>query len=182
MTQQPPILVIDVIGEVVAAVDAALFQTLGKHIDFQPGRSSQIQTELQKISGGTKPDTVNARYPLVALFYDFPQDKGNSGYYLQVTIPKISIACLTVNTDPVLKRYDKTFRPILYPIYLEFMRQLCRHKNIVGNDPNAILHKVWERPGNQPEGQNMNDYLDAIEISNLQLTFKKVNNCKSLNS
>lgn len=173
------LLVVRTIQEVVQKTSQKVYADPNK-IDFQPGRSTQIITELQKITQGIQATTRNARYPLIALFYDFAQDK--SGFYAySVTLPKVSIACLTVNTDPVLARYDKTFEPILYPIYEEFLRQLCKHKNIVGNDPDAFNHKLWERPGNEPEGK-LNEYLDALELQNLQLTFKQVNSCKTLKS
>jgi len=176
MIQQPP-LIVDVFQELVQRTSQVIYNDPAV-IDFQPGRSAQILTEVQKITNAIKADTRNRRYPLFALFYDFPQDKGGT-YPTSVTLPKISIATLTNINDPVLARYPKTFKPILYPIYYEFLRQLTRHRNIVGNDPAAFPHKLWERPGNQPEGQNLNDYLDALEIMNLQLTFKTVNTCKS---
>lgn len=179
MSQQPPLL-IDVFQELVQKTSQKVYGSPDV-IDFQPGRPTQILTEVQKITNAIKTETRGKRYPLFALFYDFPQDKGG-GYPTSVTIPKISIACLTNMTDPVLARYPKTFKPILYPIYEEFLRQLTRHKNIVGNDPAAFPHKLWERPGSQPEGQTLNDYLDALEIMNLQLTIKTVNSCKTLNS
>lgn len=180
MIQAPPIYVVDVIKEVVERTAIQLYGA-STGIDFQPGRSDQILKELLKINQSIASGTRAAKYPLVALFYDFPQDKGGA-YYISVTLPKLSIATLTQSNDKVLDRYDKTFKPILYPIYYEFLRQLCRHKNIVGNDPDAFNHKLWERPGNQPEGGNMNDYLDALELQGLQLTFKTVNSCKTLNS
>jgi hypothetical protein len=173
-----PIILVDIFNEVVQAMDVKLFPILGKHLDYQPGRSTQIQAELTKIQAAIVASTKAGKYPLVALFQDIPEQRGTSGYYATVTIPKISIAVLTVSTDPVLKRYDTNFRPTLYPIYYEFLRQLCRHKNIIANDPNAIPHTKYDRPGSQPAGQNMNDYLDAIEISNLQLTFKETKSCK----
>lgn len=186
MTPAPPIYVVDVIGEVVAAVDAKLYGTLGKHIVYQYGRSIQILAELQKANGGISPAS-RMKYPLFALFQDFPERTGDTGYYTSVRFPKIVIATLTRSTDPVPKRYEETFKPILYPIYLEFIRQLVRHKNIVAVDPGAIPHIKWDRPGSQPaadktQAANFNDYVDAIEIQDLQLTFKQVNICKSLNS
>lgn len=175
-----PLFIVDIIGEVVAAADAVLFPTLGKHILYEYGRSIQILTELQKLNDGIT--TKNGKYPLFALFQDFPEDNsGSSGYYCTVRFPKISIATLTQSTDTPPKRYAQTFKPILYPIYEEFLRQLMRHKNIVGNDPAAISHIKWDRPGTQPEGDkmgsNFNDYVDAIEIQNLQLTFKQIKTC-----
>lgn len=170
---EAPLYIVDIIGEVVAAVDAVLFPTLGKHIDYLYGRPTQILTQLQKMAGGTT--TKGLRYPLIALFMDFPEQSGGSAYYAEVKFPKISFATLTDFNDTPEQRYPKTFKKTLYPMYMEFLRQLARHPNIVGNDPGAFAKIKWDRPGTQPEGGNLNDYLDAVEFNNLQLTFKTVN-------
>jgi hypothetical protein len=168
-----PLFIVDIIGEVVAATAAKL----ARPILYEYGRSIQILTKLQLLNDSKT--TKGTKYPLFALFQDFPEDNsGNSGYYCTVRFPKISIATLTQSTDPPIKRYAATFKPILYPIYGEFLKQLMIHENIVGNDPGAIPHVKWDRPGTQPEGANLNDYVDAIEIQNLQLTFKQIKKCK----
>lgn len=179
MNPAPPLFIVDIIGEVVAATDAALYASLNKHILYEYGRSIQILRQLQKLNESIT--QKENKYPLFALFQPFPED-GNTGYYCSVTFPKISIAALTQNTDPVSTRYSKTFKPLLYPIYQEFLRQLCRHKNIVASDPGAIPHKHWDAPGSdqtteQVKGANFNDIVDAIIIQDLQLTFKQVKKC-----
>ena len=167
-----PLYIVDIIGEVVAATATKL----GRPILYQYGRSIQILTELQKLNDSTT--GKGTKYPLFALFQDFPEDNsGSSGYYCTVRFPRVSIATWTQSTDTPVKRYAQTFKPILYPIYEEFLRQLMKHKNIVGNDPGAIPHVKWDRPGTQPEGGNLNDYVDAIEIQNLQLNFKQIKTC-----
>lgn len=173
---EAPLYIVDIIGQVVAATDAKVFPIIGKHIDYLYGRPSQILTQLTRMNGA--PATKGLKYPLIALFMDFPEQSGGSAYYADVKFPKISIATLTTFTDIPAQRYQKTFKTTLYPVYLEFMRQLARHPNIVGNDPGAFPKIKWDRPGTQPEGENLNDYLDAIELQNLQLAFKQVNICK----
>lgn len=175
---EAPIYIVDVIGEVATAADAVLYPTLNKHILYTYGRSIQILKKLQSLNDAIAQTTKDGKYPLLALFQDFPEDIGTSGYYCTVRLPKISIATLTQCTDDPVKRYATTFKPILYPIYLEILNQLARHPNIIGNDPRAFVHRKWDRPGTQPEGQNLNDYVDAIEIEGLQLTFKQVIKCK----
>jgi len=182
MKNTPPLYIVDIIGEVVKAADTVLYPILNKHILYEYGRSIQILRQLQKLNDSiTKKDD---KYPLFALFQPFPEDS-TTNYYASVKFPKISIAMLTQNTDPVSKRYDKTFKPVLYPIYQEFLRQLCLHPNIVASDPGAISHKHWDLPGSDPasdqvKGANFNDIVDAIIIQDLQLTFKQVKTCKSL--
>lgn len=179
MNPAPPLFVVDIIGQVVAKTDAVLFPTLNKHILYEYGRSIQILRQLTQLNGSiTQKD---AKYPLFALFQPFPEDSGG-GYYATVKFPKISIAALTQNTDSVATRYQKVFKPLLYPIYQEFLRQLCWHPNIVASDPGAIAHKHWDAPGYeaasaQEKGINLNDVVDAIIIQDLQLTFKQVKKC-----
>lgn len=161
-------------SDVAKAVDEKLFATLTRHVFYQYGRSSQILTQLQKQNDSTTQKAM--KYPLIALFMDFPEKMG-TGYYTTVTFPKISIATITASTDPVSARYAKNFKTILYPVYQEFLRQCARHSNILINDPAAIPHLKWDRPGSKPEEQNLNDYLDAIELQNLELTFVQKNSC-----
>lgn len=180
MKNTPPLYIVDIIGQVVAATDAVLFPTLNRHILYEYGRSIQILRQLQLLNQSIT--QKENKYPLFALFQPFPED--DSAYYATVKFPKISIAALTQNTDSVAKRYEKTFKPVLYPIYQEFLRQLCRHPNIVANDPAAIPHKHWDVPGSdqaseQVKGTNFNDIVDAIIIQDLQLTFKQVKKCST---
>lgn len=170
--EQAPVYVVDIIGEVVTQVKAVLDTQLGIEINYTYGRSIQIQTKLLDYS--KSPSKKNVRYPLIALFQDFPEERGKNDYYASVRLPKIVIATLTKSTDLPEDRYGKTFKPLLYPIYYEFLKQLTRNKNIVCSaDPNQIPHIKWDRPGSQQEGQNMNDFLDAIEIENLVITVKQ---------
>jgi hypothetical protein len=178
--QTDPLYIVEVIEDVVKATDVALYSTLNKHIFYQYGRSIQILTQLQYLNGSIQ--SKGNKYPLFALFQDFPETNGGNGYYATVRFPKIIIATLTQSTDSVPKRYAETFKPILYPIYTEFLRQLVKHKNVVANDPGAIPHIKWDRPGSMPaadkkEAGNFTDYVDAIELQNLELTFKQIKSC-----
>lgn len=177
-----PLYIVDIIGEVVTAVDTALFSTLNKHILYQYGRSIQILNVLQTLNNSIT--IKDGKYPLFALFQPF-SEKSGGGYYASVKFPRISIACLTQSTDPVKVRYTKNFKTILYPIFTEFFRQLARHPNIVGNDPNAFDYTHWDLPGtdklsDQVKGATNNDVVDAILITDLTVQFKQVKSCKSL--
>lgn len=171
-----PLYVVDIIGEVVAATNAIVSPKIGKQILYTYGRSIQVLSKLIELNNAISTVEKNSKYPLFALFMDFPESH-NTAYSFTVTFPKIAIATITNSTDDAPKRYGLTFKPILYPIYDEFMRQLVRHKNIVAV-PDSIPHIKWDRPGTAPEGKAFTDFVDAIEIQNLQLTFKTVKICK----
>lgn len=174
---QPPLFIVDIIGEVVSAVDAKMFSKLDKHINYDHGSTIQIQTELQKLNQSVT--LKNTKYPLIAVFQGFPESIATGGY-MPVTFPAITIATLTTSTDSTKKRYEKTYRTILYPIYQEFLRQLPRHRNVVGNCADIFGGKKIDYPGSIPVDKTMNEYIDAIEIQGLQITFKYVQNCKRI--
>lgn len=173
----PPLFIVDIIEEVIAAVDAKMFPILGKHINYEPGSAIQIQGELQKLNQSIT--LKNTKYPLIGLFQGFPESIATGGY-TTVTFPALTIATLSVATDNTKKRYDNTFRTILYPIYQEFLRQLPRHRNVVGNCADIFGGKKVDYPGMIPMDKTMNEWLDAIEIQGLQITFKYVHNCKRI--
>jgi len=165
-----PVYIVDIIGEVVAAADAVLYPTLGKHLNYLYGRDIQTLQTLQELTNSVA--SKDKKYPLVYLAMDFPEDRGN-GYYADVTFPQLFIATSTGSTDKPDKRYAQTFKPVLYPIYYEILRQLAKHKSIVQQDPDSIIHRKYDRPGTQPAGKNFNDYLDGIDIERMQLTFNQ---------
>lgn len=186
MQEIDDLFIVKIFGEVIAAADAALFPLINKHLLYEYGRSIQIMKQLQLRNDAIKAETKNGKYPLVALYQPF-REMNTTGYYANVKIQRFTIATLTTSTDPVTKRYEETF-PILYQIWKEIKRQLVRHPNIVGNDPGAIqFDGKSDLPGIDPisdgiKGVTNNDYVDALIIEGLQLTFKTVNNCKKLKS
>jgi hypothetical protein len=151
-----PVYIVDIIGECIP---------IGTKYTY--GRQIQILNFLQMLNNNGE-----AKYPLVALYQDFGEKRGRNmgGYYAQVVIPRILIACLTTSTDTPDVRYGVTFKPILYPIYYSFVEALANHVSIVENDVDDIMHTKWDRPGTLPTNESQNEYIDAIEINNLTLT------------
>jgi len=148
-------------------------------INFEAGRGYQIVTGL--VEKDNSRNYRDKKYPLLALFMPIQENRG-SGFYAQVRIPKIVIATLTIGTDPILKRYesDGTFKKILYPAYEEFLKQLAKHKNISGQDPDAFFHAKFDNPATAPIDDANSDYVDAIEIQNLELTLINIKTCKNV--
>lgn len=119
------------------------------------------------------------KYPLVALFMDFPElvEDGLKKCRLHVVI-----MTLTDRNYPMEERESKTFVPILRPLYESFMTQLRKvGKFTWTGDRSYVPHTATDRPywgivydqGNQ--AYIFNDRLDAIEITDLQIskTLKK---------
>jgi hypothetical protein len=164
------IVIVDIFDDCIREVE----KTLRKSINYVYGRQSQIIQKLQEMN-----DSINykdAKYPLFAVYMDFPEKRGN-GYYANLMLPKLIIATLTVPTNYPSIRYSENFKPVLYPIYYEFLHQLARHPFIVEQDENDIPHTKWDRVGTLPIGTDTNDYVDAIEVNNLSLTISQNKLC-----
>lgn len=120
------------------------------------------------------------KYPLIALFMDVPEQvvDGMIHYSLVVGIFNLTDANYTVQ-----QRYEKNFKPILYPLYKQFLTNL----RTVGcfawqGDQTFPPHTKLDRPfwgkvydqGN--EGYIFNDRLDCIEITDLKIN-KRIKEC-----
>lgn len=171
----------EIFGEVFQKVDIITFPIIGMHIDYIPGRSSQIIKKLVDIQESPNMAVKGSKYPLVAFFLDLPEVVGSTLYAKRVTIPKISIANFTDITWDVSTKDAKNFKPILQPIYETFIKQLAWHKNIVGVDfPHVAIKRYGNSPKDPKAPSNFNDFLDSIDILNLDITFKEVIYCNSI--
>jgi hypothetical protein len=163
------VVLVDIIGNAVASMSICC--------NYQPGRNIQILKSLNDLDNSISMKGV--KYPLIAMFLPVREDM-NTLFYGIARIPRIVIATITQSTDDVFKRYQEcgTFKSILYPCYYEFFRQLARSPNIIGSDPSGFNHTKMDNPGTQSIGEGSTDYIDSIEILNLELTLNQIINCK----
>lgn len=134
-----------------------------------PGR---VDKDLPKSNWGGKWDM----WPVVMLFTDFPEvyTKKPISYKQEVTL-QVVMAMFTEKLWKAEERMDKNFKPILYPMYEQFLTQLDKSAHFVVQSSKQIPHTKWDRLywgksglyGNV--GNTFNDAIDAIEIQNLVL-------------
>jgi hypothetical protein len=180
MTQKQPVYVVDIVGACVAAASLkvlALIQAnestaIGKAstiqaINYQYGHKSElVETLAQKDQSATG---RFLKYPLVYLVQDFTERRqGEPGLYAETSL-NIIIAHQTKLDDKVHDRYAKVFKPVLYPIYDALLTALYKSP-FIRSMADTFDHSKTDRPlqavGNKTY---INDYVDAIEISNLVL-------------
>jgi len=169
------IVVKDIIKDVVSKVSTKLTPMLQAYdsnitgVHFMNGHPMEIINRLSKREqNGMEYD----KYLLVGLFHDFPETHFKDG-----TIECSLHIVIVRDTDPNLiadQRYDVNFNPVLYPIYDEFISKLQSHPSFLGYSPKKLTkydRLYWGR-NNAYGGQAnvFNDFLDAIEITNLQIT------------
>ena len=180
MSSQPFYLV-DIVADVVSAMKVQNpLLSLGTFlpINFEPGRSIQIlQALAEKDSSTTLKDL---KYPLVAMVMPVPETLGSG--FIKVKIPRIVFAYLTktgTDSENVLDKYDSdgVFKKYLYPCYYEFLRRLAWSIHTNMGDPEAYVHTKIDNPSQQPIGEGLNDYVDILEIQNLEIIFNYTKIC-----
>lgn len=171
-----PIYIVDVFRGIVSAVSGILTTTLqaadplitGVHYEY--GHHTDVRERLVTKSK-SHPET---KYPLVVLFEDHRIKHGEEGL---AGIADLKLIILFSSRKDVTReqREEKVFRPILYPIYFELLKQLKLSGKFQIYDVTKIQHDQinrphWGDPGlYKNEGYLFNDVLDGIEIANLQL-------------
>lgn len=177
MTSEKPI--VEMFGEVVAATEAKLLAYLKtvnstiQQIHYEYGHPKEIIRVLATMSDTREYEFK--KYPLVALFQDFPEDGGRDFTYKANGRFTVIIANQTEPTYTAEERYTKNFKPLLYPIYEELINQLSRSRNFLTKSRKSIVQSKIDRPfwgreglyGN--EANKFGDNLDCIEIRNLEL-------------
>lgn len=175
-----PVYIVDVFGDVVAATSVALLSTL-QAIDptiikiwFEYGHRADINERL--ITYGRQ--GVNFM-PMVCLFEDYKLSHEQVGL---TGITNLTLIIIYFSKPDITREQRETnvFRPILYPVYNELLRQLKIDGRFSIYDITKIKHDQINRPHwGDPDLYKeypLKGVFDGIEISNLQLkTF--LNNC-----
>ena len=178
----------DIIEPIVDKVSQKILSTLQDvdpsilAVNFMAGHPLEIVNRLQ---ARTNNDALKFnKYPLIALFLDAEEDRGNDiGVDAEVTLNLI-IARSTKSDFIADQRLELNFKPILYPIYEEFLLQLYLSGKFLVKSKDAIKHQkidrfFWGTESNKNNKANIfNDYIDCIEIKNLKLKVLK-SNCNS---
>lgn len=163
-----------IIHEVIRDVVSEVKSSLGLPVlTFMYGTMTELISDLHSMS--LNATAAKKKYPLVWLPMDL-QEKYSNDYTFAVSLRLI----ICHATDPkytTAKRYEKSFAPILQPIYEELMKQLPLNSDIADTSEFMIDHTKTDRVhwGKaaliSQDGQGL-DYVDAIEIENLTLNFK----------
>lgn len=171
---------VDLIGETVAATNTAVIAELQAHdpmieqVNYQYGSYDEICDTLDKMS--QQSDMQYKRYPLFAVIMSFPEQRYQEVGFDGLLELNIIIARRSDGTDKTPARYTNNFKPVLYPVYLEWLNQLYLDGRFNIELPNNIPHIKIDYPYYDTEkGENrFNDFVDAIQIKiKLKVLLKK---------
>lgn len=172
----------DLLREIVGEVSTELMSTLqtvdpnitGVH--YQQGHPLEIVKALQLLANNAS--TKTERYPLVALYRDFTEDKGKQiGVYSDQQL-HIIIATRTRNDYTTEQRAEKSFKPILHPIVDAFLTKISQSPKFIMDraypQTEVTDRYFWGQAGLFGIEKNMfQDWIDCVEIKiNLKLLLK----------
>jgi len=162
-----------VAGRVNAALSTRATDPFNVYFDY--GHYAEVTRNLIVKDGSTT--LKDKKYPLIWLVMDFEEkyNPNNNGYCF---LPNVQIIIATV-TDPnstTPKRYQNNFIPRLYPVYNEFIQQLCNSNLFYEQNELDLTYTKIDRPywGGQDSGNStqnsFSDFIDAKQIKGLSLT------------
>ena len=150
----------------------------GDTVNYQFGHVIEIINTLKELSKTQR--TSPAKFPLVCLFQDFTEEKGGASDTESKVKLNLIVAMMTKPTYTASDRYRITLKPVLYPIYEILITSIIRsgyYKLTTLSKPPK--HKktdrlFWGKSGLYGSaGNQFNDYIDAIEITDLELEVYK---------
>lgn len=134
--------------------------------------------DLSKIKEGSK-----MKLPMIALFCPFVEQRNVAGYHSKAKV-SILIAHATGTEWSNEQRLVYSFRNVLRPIYRNFIEALKEDRRLDFGYEGIVPHQYSENYSYgkygayaSPDGEKVSQPIDAIDITNLELTVK-LQNCR----
>lgn len=178
-----PIYIVDIFGDIVTKVQTVLLSKLQAAdptlvgINYLYDAPKVMMNTLIQMT----PTAGASKYPLVGLFLPVKERHGSQIGIDDIPLLRIIIGRYSNPTDKTPQRYANNFKPFLYPIYNEFIHQIDCDNRFLTQGAQMIQHDKTDWPywggDSPPEAANpFGDWLDIIEISNLQVKLN-LKNC-----
>ena len=172
--------VVEVMADIVKAVEVAILPQLQaydaniQNINYIHGHVLEVIETLRQYD--EDPALRKSKYQLVILIQDFTEQRDGdpSSPYADLTM-RVAICFHTSPEYKDFTRYEKVFKPVLYPIYQELIQQMYLSPAFFVDNPYNIVHTKKDRPywgkeevyGNS--ANKLDDFIDAIELNPLKI-------------
>lgn len=168
---------VDVFGDIVNEVRKIYDPTGLEKPYYLYGHPIDITKQLELLDN-------SAKYPLICLLLDNPQEKSDSRSYEYSVDPTILVLAHTLPAYISEQRTIETFKPTLYPIALELVTQINKSQHLL-RQQNGVKYVwtdkyFWGMQGIKMrgyEGHIFNEYLDGIELNFTDLKVYNNVNC-----
>lgn len=175
----PEYIIVDVLQEVVNTVADA--NHLNRYINYQYGFVEELNETLTQFN--LDPAKADKLFPLVWVQTPYSLRRGEGVFYGKTENLNIFVINACDINWKASERMANNYKPILYPIYRELMKQISYHPALAssGNgtaDVDNITHRkidyfYW--------GENQNNYLaypvDVLQIGSIILKISNNPNC-----
>lgn len=168
----------DILKDVVARVDNVLSSRITDpfNVYFDYGLQNDVANNIYKKTTQAVPGT----FPLVWLVMNFSEVRGKRIDKFSDDSPSLIIAMPTKPEYTMQQRVDISFKPRLFPIYLEVLNQISVEATLSAPAPEMIEHTKIDLPywggGDTPATSTKNlfkNFIDAILIKDLKLSLEK---------
>jgi hypothetical protein len=147
-------------------------------INYTFGNAQYVKDRLDELS--KTPHGNEIKFPLIALFCPFNEQRNSPDYHSKAKV-RILIACSSRQQWSNEERLDTSFRNILRPIYGSFIEALKADGRFDFGYEGHVSHEYSENysygryGAHTATGEAVSEPIDAINISNLELTVKNFN-------
>lgn len=144
-------------------------------INYIFGNAQYVKDSLDTMSKATS--TNDMKFPLIALFLPFKEQRGVDGYFSKATV-RILIACSSSKEWSNEERLVRSFQNILRPIYERLKEELLADGRIDFGYKDLLPHEYSENysygryGAHTGTGDALSEPIDAINISNLEIKIK----------
>lgn len=181
--------IIEILADVVAATSAgcSLYYPGGDGrlmlydcppINYVFGNSRYVKDRLDELSATPRGDRF--KFPLIALMCPFNERRDSADYRAKAKV-RVLIAFATRQQYSNEQRLELSFRNILRPIYKRFIEALREDGRLDFGYNDVVAHEYSENysygryGAHTSTGEDVSEPIDAINISNLELTVKNLN-------
>lgn len=146
----------------------------GIAVQYLWGHPIEIIETLRQMSRDKS--TEEDKFPLIALFTDYTETRGTDPSIDSVVRLHFIIATLTRPDYTAVERATNNFKPVLYPLYDQFLKSVIASGYYKNSSWQNIQHTktdrfFWGRNGLYLNTGNVfDDYIDCIELDNMELT------------
>lgn len=165
----------DIIRDLVKRVSDRNVAEGRESVKFDVGHYVEVTKNLVLKDQAIKPESRD-KYPIIWLVGDYDEYMNNFPNKYARTSLHLIIGTNTTAQYDMNDRRDKSFLPILYPIYALLLDEIQREPKFGRPKTRRLTHRKTNRPywGRQDSFSNgkanlWNDFIDAIEIRDLNI-------------
>jgi hypothetical protein len=140
-------------------------------LNYQYGSLDELHETLAGMNQGLT--TPAERFPLIWLMEDIAVDRRNARHHYGNVSLRVVIAYPTKSYYKSHDREVNVFAPILRPIYYNLLDAIVQYNPFSVITEDNVPHKMTERKywgKEQAAANKLTDFVDAIDIENLELT------------